>query len=499
MGRRDRIRGAMNTRLGIDTRALAAFRIALGLVLIVDLLLRFRDLRAFYTDSGVLPRSTLTELYPTFARVSPYAISGEAWAILLLFMIAGVAAAALTVGYRTRIATAVSLALLLSIQARNPLVLNAGDTLLWQLLALGFLCPLSNRWSVDAVRRDISTGTSSHSAGDRLTGPVSALLLSFVVLLYLSNGLVKLRGTTWPDGTAVSQVFQLDYLYGPFGHVLGEFPALLTMATYGWQGFLLAAPLLLVFSGRLRAALAGTFVAAHLSMVFVLQIGVFPLVSIAGLIPFFPASVWDHIDRVVEPASARLRRIATRGSNGGSPDHQSVAETEGERSMSIGNIARLTPMVVAAVLLVSLIAWNGMALSVVSTPEPVSNAVDPSENRWDMFAPNPPDTSKLYLTTIVTVDGERFDALHGDAIAGERSPTDARAYPTDRWRKYLVGLTVDAEDDRDERLAAYLCGRGGEFTDGRIDRVEVTSVLNDVTATGASSDLRTFDVATREC
>jgi len=156
-------------------------------------------------------------------------------------------------------------------------------------------------------------------------------------------------------------------------------------------------------------------------------------------------------------------------------------------------------MVVAAVLLVSLLAWNGMALSVVPTPEPVSDAADPSENRWDMFAPNPPDTSKLYLTTVVTVDGERFDALHGDAVAGERSPTDARAYPTDRWRKYLVGFTVNAEDDRDERLAAYFCDRGGELTDGPIDRVEVTSVLDDVTATGESSDLRTFDVATREC
>lgn len=499
MRRRDRVCAAVNARLGIDTRALAAFRIALGLVLVADLLLRSRDLRAFYTDSGVLPRSTLAELYPIFARISPYAISGEAWAVMLLFALTGVVAAALTVGYRTRLATALSLALLLSVQARNPLVLNAGDTLLWQLLALGLLCPLGDRWSVDAVRRDASTEASSRSTGNRLTGPVSALLLTFVVLLYLSNGLVKLGGTTWPDGTAVSQVFRLDYLYGPFGHVLGEFPALLTTATYGWQGLLLAAPLLLVFSGRLRTALAGAFVAAHLSMVFVLQIGVFPLVSVAALVPFFPASVWDHIERLVEPASARLTEIMTRGSNAGASDHRSAPGADGERSVSIGDIGRLIPMVVAGVLLVSLLAWNGMALDVVTTPEPVSDAADPSENRWDMFAPNPPETSKLYLVTVVTVDGERFDALHGDAIAGERSPIDARAYPTDRWRKYLVGLTANAEDDRDERLVSYFCDRGGELTDGPIDRVEVTSVLEDVTATGESSELRTFEVATREC
>jgi len=140
-----------------------------------------------------------------------------------------------------------------------------------------------------------------------------------------------------------------------------------------------------------------------------------------------------------------------------------------------------------------------MALGAVATPEPVADVADPSENRWDMFAPDPPDSSKQYLATAVAADGDRFDALYGDAVVGERSPSDARAYPTDRWRKYLVGLTAGADDDRDEQLAAYLCDRAERVTGERIDRVEVTSVLDDVTTAGGSDDLRTFDVATREC
>ncbi|EMA42416.1 hypothetical protein [Halobiforma nitratireducens] len=52
----DAVRRAFERRLGVDARALAAFRIALGLTLLFDTLHRSRNLVAFYTDEGVLPR-----------------------------------------------------------------------------------------------------------------------------------------------------------------------------------------------------------------------------------------------------------------------------------------------------------------------------------------------------------------------------------------------------------------------------------------------------------
>ena len=64
-------------RLEIDLRALAAFRIALGTLVIVDLLLRSRHLTAFYTNDGVLP---LEALFSDYSSVySLHAVSGEAW------------------------------------------------------------------------------------------------------------------------------------------------------------------------------------------------------------------------------------------------------------------------------------------------------------------------------------------------------------------------------------------------------------------------------------
>lgn len=57
------LRARIRSRLGIDTRALGAFRIGLGLVILLDrLVLRVPGLATFYTDAGILPRSTLAEL-----------------------------------------------------------------------------------------------------------------------------------------------------------------------------------------------------------------------------------------------------------------------------------------------------------------------------------------------------------------------------------------------------------------------------------------------------
>ena len=44
----------------IDLRSLAAFRMALGVLLLADLVMRAQDLSAHYTDWGVLPRDILS-------------------------------------------------------------------------------------------------------------------------------------------------------------------------------------------------------------------------------------------------------------------------------------------------------------------------------------------------------------------------------------------------------------------------------------------------------
>jgi len=495
-----RLRAALRRRLGIDPRALAAFRAALAVVLLVGLALRARNLVAFYTDAGVLPRATLAEAYPLGARLSLHALSGDPRAVAPLFLAAAVAAVALAVGHRTRVATAASLVLLASLQARNPFVLNAGDTLLLQLLGAGLLCPLGARWSLDAVRRG-DGGASSESTGgtgpdrvaaaaDRVAGPATALPLVLVVVVYVSNAVEKLRGTAWPAGEAVERVFRLTYLHGPLGGLVPEWSALLTAATYGWLALLVAAPLLIATVGRVRAALAGTLLAAHLSMALTLQIGVFSAVSAAALIPFFPPFVWDRIERAIAPAIGRFRSVAGRRFGG------ATASTETESFGAVRDRAAAVVPVLAAVLLVALVAWNGMALGLVETPKPVASAADPTESGWDMFAPNPPSTDALVTATATTADGDRIDALYGDRVARDRPPADARAYPTARWRKLLTLLADDPESARVDSTLGHLCDRADALAgDGRVASVSLSAVDIDV----ETGETRTETLGSRQC
>src|SRR5690606_21397140 len=62
---------------GIDLRALAAFRVGLGVLLLVDLVARSLHLVAHYTDAGVLPRAALAELQPGL-QLSLHTLSGSA-------------------------------------------------------------------------------------------------------------------------------------------------------------------------------------------------------------------------------------------------------------------------------------------------------------------------------------------------------------------------------------------------------------------------------------
>ncbi|MFC6794109.1 hypothetical protein ACFQFH_06800 [Halobaculum halobium] len=138
------VRPALARRLSVDRRALVALRAALGALLLADLLLRARSLAFFYTDTGALPRSALVARYPLTANLSIHAVFGEVWWVALLFVAAGVAALALLFGYRTKAAAICSLLLLVSLHARNPLVLNGGDSLLRRTLLWSLFLPLGS-------------------------------------------------------------------------------------------------------------------------------------------------------------------------------------------------------------------------------------------------------------------------------------------------------------------------------------------------------------------
>ncbi|MCU4925700.1 HTTM domain-containing protein [Halobacteria archaeon AArc-dxtr1] len=488
----ERLHTALVPRLGVDLRALAAFRIALGAIVLADLVfLRLPGLVTFYTDAGIFPRSTLAETYPTFATFSIHALSGAAWVQGVLFAVTGFAALSLLVGYRTRLATGLSALLLASLFARNPLVLNGGDTILLSLLAIGLFLPLGARWSLDARRYSIHGPSRPDSArgNDHVFSLATAVLLSHLVVIYTINALLKYRSDPWMAGTAVQRIFHVDEFVVLFGPSLADNAVLLAATNWLWTVLLTLAPFLIVYTGRLRIALVAAFIASHLGMAATMRLGAFPFVMVAALLAFLPPQIWDRMDPLAERVAAWLDRrpLLDRVGQRAGPD---VLWTRTAVSM------RRTIRIGSAVLLIcgftALVAWQAAGAGLVDAPAGSDGEL--SDGSWAFFAPNPPDTSSWYVVEATLESGETIDAADGGAVTFDRPPDVAATYPTTLWHRHGSEIRY-ADDTHYEPTAAYVC----ENVADDLESVTIYYVEQSVGPNGPGGDPVLDERITRTC
>ena len=287
-----------------DLRTLALFRICIAGLILADLVNRARDLTAHYTDAGILPRADLLAIHPT--RMSLHLISGSAAGQSVLFLLAGLAAVALLVGYRTRWMAVISWILLISLQLRNPMVSQGGDMLLRLLLFWGLFLPLGARFSVDAALDKEDPPTSNSYFSFATVG-----LLLQAMSVYFFTALLKNSSVWIPDGTAVEYAMRLDHITTSAGVWLRGFPLIGHGLTYFVWVLELVAPLLmflpLVFPWLRLLGLFLLF-CMHAAFFVFLNIGLFPFVSITSLIAFLPRHVWDWLGaRIRTPERLGLR------------------------------------------------------------------------------------------------------------------------------------------------------------------------------------------------
>lgn len=351
----------MKRLFGVDLRALAAFRIAISCLLLVDLWYRSQELGAFFTDAGILPRQArigLVELGDRFGREhtwSLHMLSGEAWMQGLLMGLAAALAVALLFGYRTRSVAVASWILVLSLDGRNPAILDSGDVLLRCMLFWSLFLPLGACYSVDRSQRlerarrtnpscstpqlDARTGpgvsnlvatserASAASDGDvsrvaydtakagvgreplpLVCNVASAGLLLQLAMMYFFSALFKTHPVWISEYSAVYYALHCDAFATRWGIALRSFPRLLEWLTLGSYLLELLGPLL-AFSpwatSRIRILLVLSFWLFHLGLATTLMLGIFPWVCIACWIVYLPTAFWDAGEQ-------RVRRVADR-------------------------------------------------------------------------------------------------------------------------------------------------------------------------------------------
>lgn len=443
---------------GIDVRALAVYRVALGVLLLLDLANRTRFLSAHYTDDGLVSRTLMIPRMKTWT-LSLYWMNGTAGFAAAMFLIAALFALLLLVGYRTRLATIVSWVLLVSLQYRNPLVCHAGDHVLRLLLFWGMFLPLGICGSVDsrlAADRNVELGPRA------VLSLGSLGLLLQVASIYFFAALLKSSPVWYREGTALYYALSLDRLSTPAGRWLLNFPELCRWLSLGTVGLELFAPALAFFpigTRYLRTVVVLLMFGFHLGMAVTMNLILFPYICMTAWLVFLPSGFWERMSQrrpvsaVVDGWQSVVDRLAgwlsPAGETGGFWGWKPAGYRE---HIGTNVLAGVFVLYVFGCNLHSVtkneetppLEWTADRLRLNETAreavEGIGSLLGISQG-WIMFAPRPPRENGWWVVAAELADGRRVDLYRGGrALSWDKPVSIASEFGSHRWRKYMMSI-----------------------------------------------------------
>jgi hypothetical protein len=133
--------------------------------------------------------------------------------------------------------------------------------------------------------------------------------------------------------------------------------------------------------------------------------------------------------------------------------------------------------------------WN--LSSIIRAPlGPVGDAIGLTfdwDQRWDMFAPSPLTYDGWYVIEGKLRDGRRVNVLHPDQPVSYAQPASiADQYKNERWRKYLMNLSLPENTDYRLYYGRYFC-RG--WNTGRLPQDPAALVSFDINFMGRQNSI----------
>ncbi len=298
-------RALVDAYASLDPRALGLFRVAFGGVLLADLLRRWPDIALFYSNEGVLSNhlnAFQPASRPMFSLLTAFSTPAEA---KLAFAGFGLVFFAHMIGLYTRWTRVLVPVLCASLVARNPLVTNAGMSVMTLVAVWTGLLPVGERFSVDAVRGSLRA--APEPSLESITEPVrtttkvvSVAALGVLLELAAFHGLnaAQQSGSSWRAGVAVHDVLWQDRLVTGVGAWLRahEAPWLSPLLSTGTRMLeaAIAACLLSPFRRDACRALAVALIFVfHGAAALLLSLGALPWVLMASSLLLLPSAALD--------------------------------------------------------------------------------------------------------------------------------------------------------------------------------------------------------------
>lgn len=283
-----------------STASVAVIRLLTGVLLVFWAVSLTPDFTAFFGQDPIAPSSTMSN--GRWSLLTLWDSDGAAVALYFLLILSGVAVA---IGWHTRLAAALAFIVLVSVDRKNPYVLNAGDVLLRHITFFTLLAPGGVALSVAARNRH---GTI-WAFPPRLAWPRRLMQVQLSVI-YIATVIGKLGGDTWQEGTAVGYALRIgDMVRIPLPGLVLDNLLLVNLLTFGTLLVEFALGVL-IWNRRLRPWVLLAGLLFHLSIDLTLMVGFFSPAILVLYVAFIePEEMEAFLERMRLRLVARVRPV----------------------------------------------------------------------------------------------------------------------------------------------------------------------------------------------
>ncbi|MFN8611451.1 MAG: HTTM domain-containing protein [Vulcanimicrobiota bacterium] len=411
----------------LDLRAIALARIAIGLMILVDLFIRCQDIGAFYLPDGITPVGAMPASPSTFKHLELYRHIESWWGVAGVMSIAALLAVCLTVGFYSRTSGLLSWYLLASIQNRNIYVNDGGDLTLKLFLFIALWLPLGARWSVDAWRNP----HWKKLPNQYLSPATVAVVLQFCVM-YFTAGVLKSDPVWRQTGDAIWLTLNIDQFSTGFARSLLPHTTLLRALTFAVLAIEMTTPLLLLcplVNHWTRSLNLLLLIGLHLGIASCMHLGLFMPICLSVLILLWPTPWMDALEKYLLKTS---------------PENGQAAEPfpSGYRPNWLNKLA-------SASIIVFIFVQNTYTIPELSLGQPRGMVRDyimdygrstGMMQNWTLFAPKPNPQDGWFVIEGIRPDGQIVDLMTGRPATYAKPDPVSDQFKNQRWRRIYQNL-----------------------------------------------------------
>ena len=426
----------------LDTRSLAVMRIGIGIVILIDVIIRMYNLTAFHTDLWILPSEIVFSDHAAENVWSLHLISSAYAYQVALFSIHALVALLFIFGWKTRIVSVFIWVLTLSMHGHNPLVLNWGDTFTRVLLFRWMFLPRGQQRSIDNLKRK--------------SPPLSVFSLASVgficqlAFVYIFSAILKDHARRTSEFTATYYALSLDGFRTTIWARLYQFPEAMKALT-AYSRYLESFWLLLLAVPRKKAIFRticiALFISFHLWLWLTLHLYAFPWIMGLARFALVPSELRDSLINKIKSAWKSLPWFFAN-------------------TTSL-HVKQQFSFLISIFLILSL-GYSYMRNLRTTDFNRYDDYFPRDINRFgfmvrldqfrNMFAPFPFTDNGWIALEWIKSDGTSVDLFHPDQAFSLEEPTNySQHFRHERWRKYFTSMWLKKNSKYRVHGARYFC------------------------------------------